>query len=238
MTTISDIDPVPAQTGDRPRLGWIEIVVGLVTFLLLTLASGIALYALSGTGTGAESLPIVPALALSGLAAIGGVVAAVAVRVRSAAAVGLRRTSRGWVLLGLAAGVLVWLLNRFVVLGYMFLTGDFGNPQQAMADTAAPGGLSLVLILLAGAVLVPFAEELLFRGVVYGALRRYRVLVATVASALLFGLAHGVNAVLPAAIILGVVAAVLYERSRSIWPAVIAHAVNNGIVLVSAAILL
>jgi membrane protease YdiL (CAAX protease family) len=38
--------------------------------------------------------------------------------------------------------------------------------------------------------------------------------------------------------VLGVVAALLYERSGSIWPAVTAHVVNNAIVFMVAAIFL
>lgn len=82
--------------------------------------------------------------------------------------------------------------------------------------------------MLAGAVLVPFAEEVLFRGIGYGALRRYGVWVAAPASAAVFAIAHGVNVVLVIAFLLGVACALLYERSRSIWPAVVTHAVFNA----------
>jgi len=44
--------------------------------------------------------------------------------------------------------------------------------------------------------------------------------------------------VLPAAIVIGIITAVLYERSRSIWPGVLAHVLNNAIVFTSAVIFL
>ena len=53
------------------------------------------------------------------------------------------------------------------------------------------------------------------------------MLVAVPVSAVFFGLFHGVNVVLPGAIVLGILAALLYEKSGSIWPPVVAHAVNN-----------
>jgi len=53
----------------------------------------------------------------------------------------------------------------------------------------------------------------------------------------LFGIAHGVSVVLVVAFLLGVVNAVLVERSGSIWPAVLAHATNNMIALVLAYLL-
>jgi membrane protease YdiL (CAAX protease family) len=57
-------------------------------------------------------------------------------------------------------------------------------------------------------------------------------------SALVFAVAHGISIVLPAAFVLGVVNAVMLRRSGSVWPGVIAHAVNNALVFGLAAILL
>jgi len=96
----------------------------------------------------------------------------------------------------------------------------------------------LIGLVAAGAVLAPLGEELLFRGIVFGGLRRYGLVISTLVSAVLFGLAHGINVVLPAAIVLGVLNALLYHRSRSIWPSIVSHAVNNTIVFVTVAILL
>ncbi len=69
-----------------------------------------------------------------------------------------------------------------------------------------------------GGLAVPFAEELFFRGVVYTALRRYGSVLATLGSAALFGIAHGVSVLLLVAFLFGVVNAVLMERSGSISP--------------------
>lgn len=217
----------------RPRLGWLELGVAAAAYLLLSIGAGIGLYAVAG-----PELPVVPLLALTGVATLAAVAVALALRVRSLTAIGLNRCSARWLLLGVGAGIVAFLVNRLVILGWFWATGDTTNPQQALGDAAASGALVLTGVLLTGAVLVPFAEELLFRGIGYGALRRYGVLVAAVASSLIFGLAHGVSVVLPAAIVLGLIAAVLYERSGSIWPAVVTHAVNNAIVFGLAAVFL
>ena len=63
-------------------------------------------------------------------------------------------------------------------------------------------------------------------------------MLATLASAALFGIAHGVSVVLVVAFLLGVVNAVLVERSGSIWPAVIVHATNNVLAFVAVAVLM
>ncbi len=216
----------------RPSIGWTELVVAVVAYLVMTSVAVI----LAGLVTGGRpgTVPLTVAIGLGTLAAVA---VTLAVRVRSLAAVGLRPTTARWLLLGVGAGLLAYLLNRLVIIAYVAITGDESNPQANLAGAAAGPGLELAGLLLAGAVLVPFAEELLFRGIGYGALRRYGVAVATIVSALLFGVAHGINVVLPAAILLGVINALLYERSRSIWPAAVAHGVNNATAFVLAAIL-
>jgi membrane protease YdiL (CAAX protease family) len=216
----------------RPALGWTEIGVALAAFLLLNLAL-VAGFVLAGT-----TPSTILAVLASAVTALGAVTIAVAVRVRSLAAVGIRAVPWRWVWVGAGAGVLGWLINRGVVLVYVAITGDTSNPQQRLADAAAGSVAGLVAMLALGAVLVPIGEELLFRGVIYGALRRYGAAVATVGSAAVFGLAHGLSIVLVGAVVLGIIIALLYERSRSIWPAVAAHGVNNAIIFITAAIVL
>jgi uncharacterized protein len=218
-----------SPTGIR-RPGWPELIVAVLAYLVLSIGVG---FALSGT-----QLDVIPLLLVNEGIILLAVVVALAIRIRRPSAVGLGSIGWKWLLVGLGAGVLACLANRIVVIVYILLTGDASNPQADFTGAAAPGGWSLLGILLAGALLAAFAEELFFRGIVYGALRRYGVLLATVVSALLFGLAHGVNVVLPAAVLLGVVNAVLYERSGSIWPPIVAHAVNNAILFTLASILL
>ncbi|HZG89469.1 MAG TPA: type II CAAX endopeptidase family protein [Pseudonocardia sp.] len=230
-TRVDARGPVPgAGPAGRPSLGWTELLVAVVVYLGLSIGVGVLLLvALPG---------IVAVLAVTGLVTLAAAVIALALRVRSLPALGLRPTTATWLLLGVAGGVLGWLVNRVVIIGYITLTGDLSNPQEPLATASAAFGWEFVGMLAAGAVLVPFAEELLFRGVGYGALRRYGVGIAVVASSLVFGIAHGTNVVLPAAIVLGIITALLYERSRSIWPGVVAHGLNNAIVFVSALILL
>ena len=48
-------------------------------------------------------------------------------------------------------------------------------------------------------------------------------------SALIFGLVHGVSVILPVAIMVGVLTAVIFRRTGSIWPCFILHGVYNAI---------
>ena len=79
-------------------------------------------------------------------------------------------------------------------------------------------------------MLVPFAEELFFRGVLYGWLRRrYTFWIAAAVSALVFAIAHADIAIGLSNLILGLVLAWVYERSQSLWVPVAVHAVNNSL---------
>jgi membrane protease YdiL (CAAX protease family) len=78
-------------------------------------------------------------------------------------------------------------------------------------------------------VWAPLGEEVAFRGVLYPALRApFGVAPATALSAGVFAAAHGYGVVGFAAVFWsGVLWAVAYERTGSLWPCMIAHAAGN-----------
>ena len=222
-------DPAEAVTGPvapaptrppRPTLGWPELVVAALSYVVLQIGLFLPIGLLS------EGTPPAPALvAVSGLSALGAVAIAVALRVRSPAAVGLVRPGARLVALGVGLGVLVWLLSRVLIVVYVVVTGDTSDPQAAL--TLFSGPVAAALVVAIGGLVVPLGEELLFRGLAYPVLRRLGRVAAVVLTAAVFALAHGLNVVFAAAFLLGVVNAVLYARTGSIWPAVAAHATFN-----------
>lgn len=84
-----------------------------------------------------------------------------------------------------------------------------------------------ILVVLVG-LIVPVGEEIFFRGLTYGALRRLlgRPL-AIVVSALFFAVAHLEPIEFLPILILGMILAALYEYNQSLVPCMITHAVNN-----------
>jgi membrane protease YdiL (CAAX protease family) len=82
---------------------------------------------------------------------------------------------------------------------------------------------------VAGVVLAPVLEEVVFRGLLYATLRRRLVWsAAAAASAACFALAHGYGALGSADVWLsGVLWAWAYERTGSLWPGIAAHAAAN-----------
>ena len=103
--------------------------------------------------------------------------------------------------------------------------------SEKLTGALAPEGFSwngfVTMILVAG-LIAPFGEELLFRGVLYRWLRqRWGVPVGVIASALLFGAVHLDPYWAAQAATFGVFFAILYEKSGSIWPAYLGHALIN-----------
>lgn len=93
--------------------------------------------------------------------------------------------------------------------------------------------LDLLLLAVVVAVIAPIGEEIFFRGLTYGALRRLlpRPLAALL-SALFFATSHLQFVAFLALVILGVILAYLYEYTSSLVPGMIAHGVNNLAALV------
>lgn len=90
------------------------------------------------------------------------------------------------------------------------------------------GPLLFVLILLRVCLLAPLAEELLFRGALYGWLRQHLNVVASILlSAVAFAAVHQSLVLMPAAVILGSGLAWVREHTGSTTPVFVAHVLNN-----------
>jgi membrane protease YdiL (CAAX protease family) len=91
------------------------------------------------------------------------------------------------------------------------------------------GRLSQIFIfLLIGGIVGPIAEELFFRGVLYGFLRRWGVVVAIVVSTGLFVLAHPISQGFPLPQAAGgIVFALAYEIEGSLMTPMVIHILGN-----------
>jgi membrane protease YdiL (CAAX protease family) len=155
----------------------------------------------------------------------------------------LRRRGWGWSKVGLRLTRLVWWIIAVLLSFFLIpLSGLVAGAVQLIRGSAlqntqlpfiAPEGFNwsgMIGMVILGGILAPFAEELLFRGVLYQWLRqRWGVKVGILTSALVFAVMHGDWAVGAAAFVLGAVMAWIYEVSESLWPAVIIHVLNNSL---------
>lgn len=176
-------------------------------------------------------LLVVGVLALQSALTVG-IIGLVAMGLRGASwsELGFRAVNARWIAAAVGIALLtmppVWILNAIVQ--SLFET-PVRNPQL---EFIAPEGFSwsaMIAMTIATGTMVPIAEELAFRGILYGWIRRRFGIAAGVAgSASAFALIHGIPTILPAILFQGVVLALVYERSRSLWPPIIVHGTFNG----------
>jgi len=84
--------------------------------------------------------------------------------------------------------------------------------------------------LLAAVFVAPFCEEIFFRGFVFTGLRRgMPIYLAVIISALLFAAAHGDPASFPVLLIIGLLLAILRWQTKSLWPGILLHCLNNSL---------
>lgn len=139
---------------------------------------------------------------------------------------GLRRF-RPSAFLWMALAVFVYLL--FAAL-YSILILE--PEQEDIAEGFGPVPIQVLLIVVAA----PIAEELCFRGMLFGGLReRLPSVPAALLAGLVFGLLHaftGLSAV-PPLIAFGFIFCLLYEKTGSIVPGMLLHALNNSVALLA-----
>jgi membrane protease YdiL (CAAX protease family) len=146
--------------------------------------------------------------------------------------IGLRLPDRKWRAVGLViAGF--FAIQAFELI-YIALVHP-GNEQGLTPDRWQPShALAYVVNGAIVCTLVPFVEELTFRGLGFYLLRPYGKWVAILGTGVLFGLSHGLVLALPIIVAFGCVLAWIRERTDSVVPGMVLHGAFNLIALVAA----
>lgn len=105
----------------------------------------------------------------------------------------------------------------------------FGYELQAPDIEMPDGAIGFVITMLRVCILTAVVEEYCLRGHVMGNLRYYGDAFAIVMSAGIFALMHGNLIQVPFAMLSGIALGMFTVQSNSIWPAVVAHGINNGL---------
>jgi CAAX protease family protein len=145
----------------------------------------------------------------------------------------LEYTLRYGLAAGLAGLVVIDLIGSFIA--------QFGlrpNQMQQFEFVLSEGPLAFGLLLVAAAVIAPFGEELFFRGFLFGIYRRKQPLwLAYVVSSVLFTILHlepnRMNLSQMAGLSVGIfllamLLAWVYQHTDSLYPGMLAHAINNA----------
>lgn len=151
----------------------------------------------------------------------------------TAADFGLVRPPR----IGKALRVLLAVWGGFFAFGAAWVSALNLHEKQELPERLGADGSTLnalgVIVLIT--VLAPLAEEILFRGYIYGSLRNLRgVWPAAIVTGVLFGLVHAGSAPAGFLVPLGIFGfglCLLREFGGSLYPCMALHALNNSIAL-------
>ncbi len=221
------------DASDRPlALGGWDLVLILGLSLGAIHLTPLLVYPLVAGLMRSMVLMVVLSIALQSVVMVA-VVYLIAVRWRgvSWSALGIRAPPRQWWIRAIALAVLALFLVAGVNVLVALVVGELPlNPQIKMIAPAGFSWFGLVSVLFMAGVVAPLAEELVFRGVLYRWMRiHWGLPTGVIVSALCFGALHGIPWLIPALTAVGVLLALIYERSGSLWPAVLTHGAFNAI---------
>jgi membrane protease YdiL (CAAX protease family) len=141
--------------------------------------------------------------------------------------VGVTSALKSALIWGALGGALAALAGMAYV--QIMLWGDW-FPELRRAGPLAGPALPLWLFALA-VVAAPIFEEFIFRGLIFGGLRRsLGTATAALASAAIFAIVHPPVSVVPV-FVMGLCAALVYERTRMLAAPMVVHATYNAAVL-------
>ncbi len=125
--------------------------------------------------------------------------------------------------MAILAAALAMGMNGLLTLAELY---KYSPSYQEVAELQ--GDIPIWLGVLSYGILAPLGEETVFRGVVYGKLKKIsNVPIAALLSGLIFGLFHGNLVQAVYATVLGVVLALVYELYDSIWFPMLFHGIAN-----------
>ncbi len=134
------------------------------------------------------------------------------------------------------------LVAIFASVGFAHLYGltttalgwDFLTPPELEPDLVLPGALA-ALSFVALAIWTPLVEEAFFRGFVFrGLVNRWGSVAGLVLSAAVFTGMHFSLPVLLPIFVTGLLLGGLYWYTRSLWPSIIMHGLQNGLAVLLA----
>ena len=226
--------PAPPSPG-RAAISALDVLGVTFTIIVLTLFGAVMLGQILSLFTANKAILQLALYAIHPLALLGAVYA---LMIRTGRYqwrdLGMVPATARWNRIGLLAGIgMVPLVYLVVQIAHQVIGGD--APQGTQITHPTPGSLlfwaNFVTLFLYIGILIPIAEELFFRGVVFGRLRsRFDFWPANIATALAFGLIHMQSVEISLALMAGgIVLGWLYERSNSLVPSILAHQAFNTV---------
>jgi len=137
--------------------------------------------------------------------------------------------ARSGIFSGFARGLLWSFGFGTSAFGVYLILYAFGINGMTLIHTRLPGNPgAIALLFLIGGVVGPAAEEVFFRGILYGFFRRWGVFVAVTASTLVFVAAHPGFPHIPfTQVVGGIVFAIAYDIEGSLMTPLTIHVLGN-----------
>jgi hypothetical protein len=134
-----------------------------------------------------------------------------------------------WLIAGCKAG-LIWSAGFGLITAVIFaiLFAIDVNPLDYIRAPMPIGAVEIGLLFLVGGILSPAAEEIFFRGILYGYFRRWGIAAAIILSTLIFAIAHTSGSQIPLTqLIGGLVFAIAYEKEDNLMVPITIHILGN-----------
>lgn len=150
----------------------------------------------------------------------------------------LKKTKPMNMVIAVLIGTSVWLFNSGILV-LLQLNGLLMEQFQGMNEILNPltEGNLFIMVLTIG-IVAPFAEEFLFRGVIYRTLsKNISIPVTIIIQGVLFGIYHANLIQGVYASLLGIIFGFITHKTQSLWPAIIAHMTNNTIAVIIPAVM-
>jgi membrane protease YdiL (CAAX protease family) len=136
-----------------------------------------------------------------------------------------RRSAFGWL-------ALAFLAYYALAIAYsvIFNPPEEELPKELGAEESVGLAIATGFLLI---VVAPLAEEIFFRGFLYQSFRNsFGVWPGALLSGLVFGVIHFEFFKLVQLAALGVILALLFEKTQSLWPPIMLHAINNTLAFI------
>ncbi len=123
-----------------------------------------------------------------------------------------------------------YLINGFYQYVITVFHLNLQTNDQTILQQSKEAPLTTYATLIASVLVAPICEETFFRSFIFaGFLNRMPILVAIVLSSLLFAIAHADLGSFAVLFFIGLALALVRWRTRSIWPGILLHLLNNGV---------
>lgn len=229
---MSELEPA-APPADAPRwtLGDVVLAATLGTFMGIV-AAGMAAVLLLRDASSSVTFLVVGTLVYG---AVAGMIGLLVVQRRGVPLVdlGFRNVGIKPVLLMIPMTLVVLIMNFVVAAITAMIFGEVPTAEDQLAIRETISVVDFACLLVVGAVIAPIVEELVFRGLLYRAIRsRWGIAWASIVTALLFSVVHFTPLLIGVFFVFGLILAAVVEHYKSLYPPIVLHALNNSVALV------